>query len=146
MARLYSVAHYALGDATRPLRFAAVRLVVAGALGYVCALYVPSYLHVDPQWGAAGLTASAGVAGWIEFTLLRRSLNARIGPTGLPAGYVAELWTAAVVGATVAWGVRMMLPPLHPIVRGAAILPAFGAGYFGVAAAFGIPIPGLRRR
>jgi hypothetical protein len=26
------------------------------------------------------------------------------------------------------------------------VLPAFGAGYFGAAALFGIPIPGLRRR
>ena len=33
MARLYSVAHYALSDAKRPLRYAMVRLAVAGALG-----------------------------------------------------------------------------------------------------------------
>ena len=33
----------------------------------------------------AGLTASAGVAGWVEFALLRSALNRRIGVTGLPA-------------------------------------------------------------
>jgi putative peptidoglycan lipid II flippase len=146
MARLYSVAHYALGDAKRPLRFAAVRLAVAALLGYVCALIVPPFLHLDLQWGAAGLTASAGVAGWIEFALLRASLNQRIGRTGLPASYVARLWAAAIAGAALAWIVRLVLPPLHPIVRGAIVLPVFGAGYFGLAALLGSPIPGLRRR
>ena len=146
MGRLYSVAHFALGDAKRPLRFATARLAVAGVLGYVCALLVPRWLGIPAEWGAAGLTATAGVAGWIEFALLRRSLNARIGPTGLRASYVVRLWTAAIVAAALAWGARLALPPLNPILRGAIVLPIFGAVYFGVAAAAGIPIPGLRRR
>ena len=33
--------------------------------------------------GAAGLTISAGISSWVEFALLRRSLNRRIGHTGL---------------------------------------------------------------
>ena len=45
---------------------------------------------IDPKWGAAGLTASAGVAGWVEFLLLRRGLNRRIGRTGHPAGAVCS--------------------------------------------------------
>jgi len=146
MARLYSVAHYALGDARRPLRFAFVRLVVAGALGYVCALIVPPYLGIGRQWGAAGLTASAGVAGWIEFVLLRGSLNRRIGPTGLRASYVARLWTAGILAAAVAWGVRLILPPFGPFIRGAILLPLFGGCYLGTAALLGVPMPGFRRR
>jgi putative peptidoglycan lipid II flippase len=146
MARLYSVAHYALGDAKRPLRFAVVRLAVAGALGYVCALILPPYLGIGPQWGAAGLTASAGVAGWIEFALLRSSLNGRIGATGVPASYIARLWGAAIAAAAVGWGVRLALPPLPTLVRGAVVLPVFGGAYFGAAAILGIRIPGLGRR
>jgi putative peptidoglycan lipid II flippase len=146
MARLYSVAHYALGDAQRPLRFAGLRLFVAAGLGYLWAIPLPAWLGLSPHWGAAGLTASAGVAGWIEFVLLRRSLNARIGWTGLHASYVARLWTAGLVAAALAWGARLLLPPLDPIVRGAIVLPVFGGGYFGVAAALRVPIPGLRRR
>jgi len=146
MARLYSVAHYALGDAKRPLRYACVRLVVAAALGYVGAMLAPGWLDISPQWGAAGLTASAGVAGWIEFVLLRRSLNDRIGSTGLNAAYVARLWSAGVIAAALAWSARLMLPPLHPILRGALVLPLFGAAYLGVAAATGVAIPGWRRR
>ena len=50
--------------------------------------------------------------------LLRSTLNARIGRTGLPAAYVAQLWGSAVAGAAVAWGVKIALPPLHPIRDG----------------------------
>ena len=145
MARLYSVAHYALGDAKRPLRFAFVRLIVAGALGYACAILLPPRLGLAPEWGAVGLTASAGVAGWIEFLLLRSSLNGRIGPTGLRAAYVARLWTAGLAAAGIAWAARLALPPLNPLLRGAIVLPIFGAAYLAVTTATGIPVPGLRR-
>ena len=60
-----------------------LRLVIVTTLGYLCAIVLPPALRIAPHWGAAGLTASAGVAGWIEFVLLRASLNRRIGETGL---------------------------------------------------------------
>ncbi len=145
MARLYSVAHFALGDTKRPLRLALVRLVVATTLGYVCAIVLPPRLGVASHWGAAGLTASAGVAGWIEFALLRASLNRRIGRTGLPASYVLRLWIAGLAGAIAAWGVRLALPPLDPLFRGAAVLPVFGAGFLAVALLLRVPLPGRRR-
>jgi putative peptidoglycan lipid II flippase len=144
MARLYSVAHYALSDAKRPLRYAMVRLAVAGALGYVAALVLPGMLGISARWGAAGLTATAGVAGWIEFALLRASVNRRIGPTGLNAGYVARLWIAALLAAAAAWGAKLMVPPLEPLLRGAVILPIFGAAYFATAFALRVPFPRLR--
>jgi putative peptidoglycan lipid II flippase len=146
MGRLYSVGHYALTDAKRPLRFATVRLAIAGALGYVSALILPGYLGVGPEWGAALLTASSSLAGWVEFTLLRRSLNARIGNTGVAAGHLARLWAAALAGAAVAWGARMALPTLHPIVAGAIVLPTFGLTFVGAAVMLGLPVPGLRAR
>ncbi len=145
MARLYSAAHYALGDTKRPLRFALVRLAAVTTLGYACAILLPPRLGIATDWGAAGLTASAGVAGWIEFTLLRASLNRRIGRTGLAASYAARLWVAALAGAAVAWAVRLGLPPVDPLVRGAAVLPVFGATFLGAAVLLGVPVPGLRR-
>jgi putative peptidoglycan lipid II flippase len=145
MARLYSVAHYALGDTKRPLQFAVIRLIVAGGLGYVGALYAPAWLGLAPQWGAAGLTASAGVAGWIEFVLLRTNLNRRIGHTGLAPSYLMRLWIAGLVAAPVAFATKLALPPLHPIVRGALVLPVFGVVFLGVALLFRLTIPGLRR-
>ena len=146
MARLYAVGHYALSDAKRPLRFATARLAIAAVLGYVSALVLPAYLGIAPKWGAAALTASSSVAGWVEFVLLRRSLNARIGVTGVPAGHMARLWTAALAAAAVAWGARLALPPLHPIVLGGVVLPIFGLTFIGGAFLFGIAVPGLRPR
>jgi putative peptidoglycan lipid II flippase len=146
MARLYSVAHYAIGDAKKPLRFAMVRLAVVAGLGYVCAFDLPPLLGIGPRWGAAGLTASAGVAGWIEFALLRASLNRRVGSTGLAFSYSARLWIAGLAAAAIASGIRLALPPLDPLIRGVAVLPAFGAVFFGAAAILRVPIPGLRRR
>jgi len=145
-SRLYSVAHYALGDTKTPLRFAIVRLTLVTVLGYLCALVLPARLGIDAIWGTAGLTASAGVAGWIEFALLRGSLGGRIGPTGPNASHLARLWTAAVVAAALAWIARLTLPPLIPLVRGAIVLPIFGGAYLGLAALMRVPIPGVRRR
>jgi putative peptidoglycan lipid II flippase len=146
MARLYSVAHYALGDTRRPLRYALVRLVLVTTLGYICAILLPPAVGLAREWGAAGLTASAGVAGWIEFVLLRRSINARIGQTGVCRGHMARLWASGAAAAAVAWGVKLTIPVLHPLVRGAIVLPIFGAGYLGFAILLGVPIVGLRQR
>lgn len=146
MARLYSVAHYALGDTRRPLRFALVRLVVVTALGYAAAVLLPPRLGIDRAWGAAGLTASAGVAGWIEFALLRNSLNRRVGRTGLQRSYVSRLWIAGAGAAAVALGAKLALPAaLDPLLRGAIVLPVYGAAFLGAATAFGVRVPGLRR-
>ena len=79
MGRLYASTFYALHDTRTPLRFAVLRVALTIGLGYLFALPLPRALGVEARWGAAGLTASAGIAGWIEFLLLRRALNARIG-------------------------------------------------------------------
>jgi putative peptidoglycan lipid II flippase len=145
MARLYSVAHYAVGDTRSPLRFAAVRLITATVLGYLGAIVLPPLLRLAPHWGAAGLTASAGVAGWIEFLMLRASLNRRVGTKGLEKAYAARIWAAAIVAGAVAFAVRRALPSLHPILTGGVVLSVYGALYLGGAALIGIPLPGLRR-
>ena len=75
LGRLYSSTYYALRDTRTPLRFAVIRVSLTTALGYLCALPLPRWLGLEPRWGVAGLTASAGVAGWVEFTLLRRTLE-----------------------------------------------------------------------
>jgi putative peptidoglycan lipid II flippase len=146
MARLYSVAHYALGDTRRPLRYALIRLVLVTTLGYICAILVPPAIGLAREWGAAGLTASAGVAGWIEFLLLRASINSRLGHTGVRASHMARLWSSGILGAAIAWGVKLLLPPVNPLIRGAVVLPVFGAGFLGLAVLTGVPIVGLRRK
>jgi putative peptidoglycan lipid II flippase len=130
MGRLYASTYYALQDTRTPLRFAVVRVVLTVGLGYLFALPLPVALGLEPRWGAAGLTVSAGMAGWVEFLLLRRALNARIGPTGLPVALAARLWAAAVVAAALTWAVRAVAPTGHPVFAGLALLAVYGAIYF----------------
>jgi putative peptidoglycan lipid II flippase len=145
-SRLYSVAHYALGDTKRPLRFALVRIGLVTVLGYLCALVIPPRLGVPAMWGAGGLTASAGIAGWVEFALLRRSLTGRIGATGLSVSGMAVLWGSAIAGAAVAWSVKLAIPWSGPLIRGALIIPAFGVTYLACTAILGVDVRRLLLR
>src|SRR5499426_1609661 len=130
LGRLYASSYYALRDTRTPLRYALVRVTLTAALGYVAALHLPVLLAIPLRWGAAGLTASAGVAGWVEMLLLRRTLNARIGRTGLQSRYVLQLWSAASISAAVAWAVKLALPPMHPIYAAILILSSYGVTFF----------------
>ncbi|MGA3235749.1 MAG: murein biosynthesis integral membrane protein MurJ [Bryobacteraceae bacterium] len=138
LGRLYASTYYALRDTRTPLRFAAVRVALTTVLGYLCAIRLPPLIGLAPEWGVAGLTASAGVAGWVEFTLLRRTLNRRIGDTGLPAALVAKLWTAAAVAAAAGWAVKFGIGMQSPKLDGIAILAAYGLTYFGVSYLLGV--------
>ena len=151
LGRLYSSTYYALRDTRTPLRYAIVRVVLTTALGYVAAIPVPRWLGIDPLWGTAGLTASAGLAGWIEMLLLRATLNQRIGATGLPASYLAKLWTSAIVAAVVAWAAKLAFFPPDPILDAVVVLGPYGIVFFAMTAALRIPeaasaIERLRRR
>src|SRR5262252_6951269 len=117
--RLLASTYYAMGDTRRPLGFAVVRVVVTIVLGFLAALYGPRLFGIEARWGTAGLTASAGVAGWIEFVLLRRTLARRIGTFGLSPGLLPRLWGAALAAAVVAWGVHTLLAPhaAHGLAR-----------------------------
>ena len=139
LARLYSSTYYALKDTRTPLNYAIIRVVLTTVLGYLCAIPLPRLLGISAIWGTAGLTASAGVAGWVEMLMLRRTMNARIGKTGLPVSYVAKLWASGITGAAVAWGVKLALPAMHPIVSAAAILGAYGVVY--LAGTFVLQVP-----
>ncbi|MDX6444997.1 MAG: putative peptidoglycan lipid flippase [Blastocatellia bacterium] len=139
LGRMYASTYYALHDTRTPLRFATIRVALTIGLGYLCAIPLPPLIGLDPKWGAAGLTASAGVAGWIEFALLRNSLNKRIGRTGLPLGFVAKLWLAAMVGAGVGWAIKLSIGSHHPIVIAALVLIPYGLIYFTITAALRVP-------
>jgi putative peptidoglycan lipid II flippase len=138
LGRLYSSTFYALHDTRTPLRFAVLRVALTSVLGYFCALPLPRLLGIDLQWGAAGLTASSGVAGWIEFVLLRRALNRNIGQTGLSSAFVVKLWIGAALGALVGWGLRLLLGPMHPLPFAVIVLGGYGVTYFLLTRAFGI--------
>lgn len=138
MGRLYASASFALRDTRTPLRYASVRVTVAAALGATLAFGLPRALGIDARWGVAALTASSGVAAWIEFALLRRYIHGRIGAITLPTGLTLRLWGCALGAAAVAIGVARVTTTLHPMLTGFLVAGAFGAVYLGVTRIVGV--------
>lgn len=150
--RLYSSAFYALGDTRSPAKIAAIRVTIAAALGAVLMLFAERFAMVAPAsivvnagdaeglrpLGAAGLASAAAVAAWVEWTLLRKRLRSRIGPTGTRQGAILRLGLSALVPALLIRLAVPVMPPLHPVALAAIVLPAFGAAYFVLASAAGV--------
>jgi len=138
LGRLYSSTYYALRDTRTPLRFAIIRVVLTTILGYLCALPLPRALNMNPLWGVAGLTISAGIASWVEFTLLRITLNKRIGKTGLARDVLAKLWFAAIAGAALGWLIEGHFAHHKPVVVALLVLIPYGLIYFAVTSLLGL--------
>jgi putative peptidoglycan lipid II flippase len=134
MGRLYSSAYYAMRDTRTPLRYAIIRVILTTVLGYLAAIPIPLKLGIDPRWGVAGLTASAGIAGWVEFSLLRHTLNRRIGKTGLPAPFVVKLWASALLAAGLGWAIKLGVGQHNPRLMAVLVLGPYGVAYFGFTA------------
>jgi putative peptidoglycan lipid II flippase len=139
MGRLYNSAFYALYDTRTPLIIASIRVVLTLVLGYVFALVLPPLVGIPMRWGVAGLTASAGISGWVEFTLLRVMLNRRIGWSGLALGYVTRLWLHAATAAIAATAVRYALANQSDRVIGLVAIPTFALVYLGLGWLAGMP-------
>jgi putative peptidoglycan lipid II flippase len=154
MGRLYASAFYALKDTRTPLWFALVRLALTAGLAWWSAVRMPGVLGVPVELGLVGITATTGLAAWIEYALLHRALDRRIGRTGLPARTVVRLWGAAAAGGAAGlaakallvrwrgpmagvaeqWGGGFLPPPrLHPTLAALPILGAFGLVYLALA-------------
>ena len=160
LGRLYASAFYALKDTRTPLIFATVRVALTAALAYWSALKLPAQLWLPRELGAVGITITSGVAAWIEFMLLRRTLARRIGRTGVPLRTMAILWGSALAAGAVGLGVKWALvrwrgvasgveaewlggilppPAFNPILTGIVVLLPFGLLYFALTSAFQIP-------
>lgn len=139
--RLYNSVYFALHDTRAPLRFATIRVSLSIMLGYLAAVPLPRLLELNPRWGAVGITAAAGVSGWVEFVLLKRGLAARIGPEAPRGSYPLRLWGAAVSAGLVGWLALILVGQrLGPVLRAVAVLVPFGLAYLLLAAAGGIPL------
>jgi len=139
LGRLYSSTFYALRDTRTPFWFALARVVLTAVLGYLFAFPLPRALGLEPWTGAAGLTASAGIAGWLEFLLLRRAINARIGVTGIPRSTLARFWGASLVAGGAGWGVMQLAHALPHVSRGLAAITAFALVYGAASLVLGVP-------
>ncbi len=173
--RLFSSAYFALHDTKTPARTAFVRVLVSAALGLILmaqlgsistpaitlgGVHVPAAtfgpygfgLWSDPSvagqaLGPLGLSLAAGIAAWVEWTILRRRLSARIGPVAPPSGPVARMAVAAIAAALTARGLLALLPALRGIGLGVGLdrivealvaVAGFGVVYYGLGAALGL--------
>ncbi len=150
--RLYSSAFYALRNTRTPLNFAVIRVALTLGLGYFFSKPLPHLLGIDPRWGVAGLTLSAGLAAWVEYSLLRRAMQQRIGVVDYPASRVLRLWASAIAAAVLCFLLHRHLP-IHghgsraAILTAIAVLVPYGVLYVAFTVAMKVPIPGslLRR-
>jgi len=139
LGRLYSSTYYALRDTRTPLRFAIVRVALTTGLGLFFALRLPQMIGIDRSWGVAGLTASAGIAGWVEFLLLRWKLHQRIGAVQPVTGLLAKLWLSAILSAVGAWGIKIAFGHHGPRLVAVAVLIPYGVFYFAITSLLKVP-------
>src|SRR5690606_19521054 len=148
--RLLASTFFALRDTRTPARYAAARVATAAVLAIlfmvqfepIASLGIAAGpladLRIGGQpLGAVGLAAGSGVAAWLEWGLLRRALQRRIGPIGAGAGALVRMFAAALTAAAVGWGLRLLLPPLHPVLEGMAVFSAYGLTYLSMASLLG---------
>jgi putative peptidoglycan lipid II flippase len=139
LGRLYASVFYALHDTRTPLRFAFIRVSLTTVLGLVCAFPLPRWLGIDAKWGVAGLTLSAGIAGWVEFSLLRSSLARKIGPAPLSVSFSLKLWTISFMAAFLGYALKATLGVRHPLPLAVVVIVLYCAVYFSGTAALGVP-------
>jgi putative peptidoglycan lipid II flippase len=139
LARLYSSTFYALRDTRTPMRFALVRVAASITLSATFAVFGPRLFGIDSKWGVAGITMAAGLAGWLEFALLRRALTLRLGRVDLADRTRVILWGAAVLAAALAWGARWVNAGAPMVVRTGLVLGIYGMTYWMVTWKAGIP-------
>jgi putative peptidoglycan lipid II flippase len=154
--RLLASTFFALRDTRTPARCAAIRVAASAFLGAALMIqfepvspFGADGLQLGPgllgtlavggqPLGAVGLAFGAGLAAWIEVLLLRRALARRIGSVALGTSAWLRLFGAAVAAAAVGWGIRLILPELHPVLTAACVLGSFGLTYYSVAHRLGI--------
>jgi putative peptidoglycan lipid II flippase len=93
----------------------------------------------DAVYCAAALTASAGIAGWIEFLLFRYALTSNIGRFPLGGRTMITLWGIAIASAAIAFRVKLFFTGFHVVIRGTVVLAVYGLLYTSGAVAAGIP-------
>jgi putative peptidoglycan lipid II flippase len=138
-SRLFISAFWSLGNTKTPLRIACFRVALTTLLGCFAVFPLRSVLGFDAVYCTAALTASAGAAGWIEFLLFRYALAANVGRFSLGGRVIMALWCIAIAAAAIAFGVKLLVPGLHVVIRGVVVLGIYGLLYVGVAKAAGIP-------
>ena len=142
--RLLGSAFYALRDPRPPLHAALIRVSITGVLGWAFALPLRAQFGYSAAWGAFALTSSAGFAAWVEFLLLKRWLDARIGKVPIPARLGFGALGAATIAGLLGYGAARLVAELGSLTWVASVISivVFGAVYLGVMTAAKVPEAG----
>ena len=154
--RLFSSAFYAFGDTRTPLRLALIRVTAAILLGILLAFPLRPYIvqffssipglrkpelpEIDLALGAIGLSLATAISGWIEYSLLKRTLSKRIGRPRVSGILMIKTAIAAICAAALAKACSHYLATFTFGTSLAAliVLIVFGVVYLGLAALFKI--------
>ncbi|HEX2121562.1 MAG TPA: hypothetical protein VHL59_07965, partial [Thermoanaerobaculia bacterium] len=164
LGRLYSSAFYALHDTKTPFRIAVARVIGGAALALLFAfplrpmffailealnLPVPNVAAGAAALGVVAISTASALAAWIEFLLLRRGIDRRLGRGEPMLGYLARLFAAALAAgaAAVAADVYFLRDfaarlPLRHVSEAFLAAVVFGLVYF--AAGFALRVPEVR--
>lgn len=137
-SRLYNSTFFALRDTRTPARIALLRVVLNALLGVALMIPLERVVLQGRPLGVVGLAIGAGVAAWVEWGLLRRSLRGRIGEFGAGTGTLARMLGAALPAALLARGVVVLLPEQPPLLLAVVTLPLYGALYIAGAYLLGL--------
>jgi putative peptidoglycan lipid II flippase len=152
-ARVYQSAFFALRDTATPARVAVARVAVALVAGAalmvqfepvtVLGVAVPAGMFAQfdaagVPLGALGLALGAALGAWVEWALLKRALNERVGAVGAGLAPLARMFVAAGAAAAGAYAVQWQLASARPVLEAAVVATVFGAVYLGLAAALGL--------
>jgi putative peptidoglycan lipid II flippase len=151
--RIYQSAFFALRDTKTPARVATLRVATAAVCGLLLmlqfqpvelrAVKIPAGVFADLRvagsaLGPVGLALGAAAGAWLEWLLLHRRLQKRIGDVGTGLPHLARMWGAALVAAAGGYGVQLATTSLHPVPVAVLVIGTFGVLYFGIARLLGL--------
>jgi putative peptidoglycan lipid II flippase len=115
-------------------------VVLSGILGVSLATWGTSFTGLPPLWGAVGLSAASGCAGWIEFFLLKNHLiTARAINPQVEKRFITLLALTSVLSAAICYPLKNYFSVFHPALAAGIILPLYGGLYAGITVACKIP-------
>ncbi len=158
-SRVLSSAFYALRDTRTPARIAYLRVAVSVVLGASLMVPLDTFGVGRLRVGAAGLALGASVAAWIEYLLLRRQLDEKLGEHGPGPRTVVKVLGAGALATAVGVWIHLSLPDpapgsaalarivpvspdaVSPLLHAVETVLPFGVAYLAAAATFGVGIP-----
>jgi peptidoglycan biosynthesis protein MviN/MurJ (putative lipid II flippase) len=92
--------------------------------------------------GPVGLALGAAAGAWLEWALLHRALEKRIGAVGAGGSHLVKMFIAAVSAAAAGYGAgyatQVVSVSLPPVPMAALVIGVFGLVYFVIARVLGL--------